>query len=180
MRTLLILLAHLLSRAVTLWGTGGARAVLAENLMLKHQLLVIRRFRRRAPHLHPADRVLLGFLSRLLEPRRLVRIAVILKPATLLRFHRGLRDLKYLYLYGRQTPAKRRIGQSRLQVFGAPSVAGLDMGGASRKAVPSVSLLWGMSLSMSFSASSTIYSNRSTAITQEHEIEAKGLVFLGV
>jgi len=108
MRTLLILLAHVLSRAVTLWGTGGAIAVLAENLMLKHQLLVIRRCRRRAPRLQPADRVLLGFLSRFLEPRRLVRTAVILKPATLLRFHRGLRDLKYRYLYS--SHPKRKPG----------------------------------------------------------------------
>src|ERR1035437_5710911 len=108
MRTLLILLAHLLSRAVTLWATGGARAVLAENLMLKHQLLVIRRSRRRAPPLQPTDRLLLGFLSRFLDPRRLVRVAVILKPATLLRFHRGLRDLKYRYFYS--SNPKRKPG----------------------------------------------------------------------
>jgi putative transposase len=50
----------------------------------------------------------LGFLSRFLDPRRLVRVAVILKPATLLRFHRGLRDLKYRYLFS--TNPKRKPG----------------------------------------------------------------------
>jgi len=99
MRELVVLVFHFFARLVTLLDHRGIRAVVAENLMLKHQLLVIRRSRKRAPHLQPADRLLLGFLSRFLEPRRLVRAAVILKPATILRFHRGLRDLKYRYLY---------------------------------------------------------------------------------
>lgn len=99
MRAILILLVHLLSRGVKLLGTGGARAVLAENLLLKHQLLVLRRSRQRAPHFSPADRLLLGFGSSFLNPRRLLRTAIILRPATLLRFHRGLRDLKYRLLY---------------------------------------------------------------------------------
>ena len=99
MRAILILLVHLLSRGVKLLGTGGARAVLAENLLLKHQLLVLRRSRQRAPRFSPADRLLLGFGSSFLNPRRLLRTAIILRPATLLRFHRGLRDLKYRLLY---------------------------------------------------------------------------------
>jgi putative transposase len=99
MRELVVLVPHLFTRLVTLLGHRGIRAVVSENLMLKHQLLVIRRSRRRAPQLQPADRLWLGFLSRFLEPRRRVRAAVILKPATWLRFHRGLRDLKYRNLY---------------------------------------------------------------------------------
>ncbi len=95
----MVLLVHVLARLATLLGTRGTKAVVAENLILKHQLLVIQRSRRRAPNRRPADRVLLGFLSRFLDPRRLVRAAVIVKPATLLRFHRGLRDLKYRFLY---------------------------------------------------------------------------------
>ena len=41
----------------------------------------------------------MGFGSSFLNPRRLLRTAIILRPATLLRFHRGLRDLKYRLLY---------------------------------------------------------------------------------
>jgi len=106
MRSLIILLVHLLSRAIKLLGTGGARAVLAENLLLKHQLLVLNRHRRRAPRLSPVDRLLLGFGSSLLKPRRLFRSAIILRPATLLRFHRALRDLKYRLLYSSPRPRK--------------------------------------------------------------------------
>ena len=94
MRSLIILLVHLLSRAIKLLGTDGARAVLAENLLLKHQLLVLRRNRQRPPRFSPVDRLLLGFSSSFLNPRRLLRTAIILRPATLLRFHRGLRDFK--------------------------------------------------------------------------------------
>jgi putative transposase len=99
MSAMVILLLHLLSRGIMLVGRGGARAVLAENLLLKHQLLVLNRRRRRAPRFWPVDRLLLGFASSFLNPRRLLRHAIILRPTTLLRFHRALRDLKYRLLY---------------------------------------------------------------------------------
>jgi hypothetical protein len=41
MRAMLLLLVHLLSRVIRLLETRGARAVLAESLLLKHQLLVV-------------------------------------------------------------------------------------------------------------------------------------------
>jgi putative transposase len=99
MRSLIILLVQLLSRAIKLLGTGGARAVLAENLLLRHQLLVLRRNRRRAPRFSSVGRLLIGFGSSFLKPRRLFRSAIILRPATLPRFHRALRDLNYRLLY---------------------------------------------------------------------------------
>jgi hypothetical protein len=68
-------------------------------MLLKHQLLVMHRSRRRAPKLRPADRLLFGLWTLFLNPRRLVRAAVVLKPSTLLRFHRGLRHLKCRFLY---------------------------------------------------------------------------------
>jgi hypothetical protein len=57
MREVLVLLVHLLARLAILLGTRGTRAVVAENLILKQQLLVIQRSRRRAPNLRPSDRV---------------------------------------------------------------------------------------------------------------------------
>src|SRR6266446_10024885 len=41
-----------------------------------------------------------------LSPRRLVCAAIILKPATLLRFHRGLKELKYRFLYSASSKKK--------------------------------------------------------------------------
>ena len=49
MTTLLLTLIHLAVATATMCGPGGVRAVIAENLVLKHQLLVLRRGRRRAP-----------------------------------------------------------------------------------------------------------------------------------
>ena len=51
MKDLLILLAHLLTTVAKLLGPGGARSVVAESLLMKQQLLVIHRSRRRAPNL---------------------------------------------------------------------------------------------------------------------------------
>ena len=100
MRIIFLLLAHLLSRLIQLMGTGGAKAVLAENLLLKHQLLVLKRKSPRAPRLMPVDRLLLGLGVCFLHPRRLRRTAILLRPSTLLRFHRALRNFKYRVLSG--------------------------------------------------------------------------------
>ena len=51
MKEILILLAGLLSACAKLLGRGGARAVIAENLLLKQQLLIVCRHRRRAANL---------------------------------------------------------------------------------------------------------------------------------
>ena len=88
MKNVIALLVHLLAGLAALLGSGGTRAVLAENMLLKQQLLVLQRSRRRAPNLRTADRLLFGFCAQFLSPRRLTRSAIILKPATLLRLHR--------------------------------------------------------------------------------------------
>jgi len=77
--------AHLLSTLAKLIKPGGGRSVVAENLLPKQQLIVHSRSRQRAPNLTTHYRILLGFLSLFLAPRRLDRAAIILKPSTLLR-----------------------------------------------------------------------------------------------
>jgi hypothetical protein len=63
MKNTIVLLVHLLARLATLLGTGGTRAVLVENILLKQQLLILQRSRRRAPNLRTTDRLLFGFCS---------------------------------------------------------------------------------------------------------------------
>ena len=48
---LLILAVHLLATIAKLMRPGGVRAVVAESLLLKHQLVIGSRARRRAPNL---------------------------------------------------------------------------------------------------------------------------------
>ena len=99
MRDLLILAVHLLVTVAKLLGPGGARAIAAESLLLKHQLQISNRCRRRAPNLTSLDRFVLGLTSLFVSPRRISQLAAILKPATLFKFHRALVDRKYRLLF---------------------------------------------------------------------------------
>ena len=99
MKDLLILLAHLLTTVAKLLGPGGARAIVADSLLMKQQLLVIHRSRRRAPNLAALDRFLFGLWSLFLNPRRIQRAAIIIRPSTLLKFHDLLKKRKYRLLY---------------------------------------------------------------------------------
>ena len=58
MRNLLLALLHLAVVTAKLCGAGGVRAVMAENLLLKQQLIVLPRVRKRAPNLTSSDRLL--------------------------------------------------------------------------------------------------------------------------
>jgi hypothetical protein len=92
MKNAIVLLVHPLAGLAILLGTGGARAVLAENILLKQQLLVLQSSRRQATNLRIADLLLFGFCSQFLSPRGLIRTTITLKPATMLRFHRGFKE----------------------------------------------------------------------------------------
>ena len=96
---LLVLAVHLLTTIVKLLRPGGVRAVVAESLLLKQQLVISSRARRRAPNLNSFDRLLLGLGSLLVPASRIPKLAVILKPRTLLRFHEALKKRKYRWLF---------------------------------------------------------------------------------
>ncbi|MGB5568124.1 MAG: hypothetical protein WBM81_02400, partial [Sedimenticolaceae bacterium] len=73
---------------------------------MKQQLLVINRSGRRAPNLSALDRCLFGFCSLFLDPHRIQRAAVIIRPSTLLKFHNLLKQRKYRLLYSARRKAK--------------------------------------------------------------------------
>ena len=104
MKDLLLLLAHLLATLAKLLGPADAKAIVTDSLLMKQQLLIVNRSRRRAPNLTPIDRILLGFWSLFLRPHHIERAAVILRPSTLLKFHDILERRKYRLLY---TPRKK-------------------------------------------------------------------------
>ena len=99
MRDLLLLAVQLIVTLAKLARPGGVRSVIAESLLLKQQLLISRRSRRRAPTLTTVDRFVLGLIILFVHPRRVAKLAAILKPATLLRFHKTLVDRKYRRLF---------------------------------------------------------------------------------
>lgn len=95
MRSLVLLFIPLLVLAARLLKSDGAKSVIAENLILKQQLIVLSRSRHKAPNLKTSDRLILGGLSLFLAAHRRLLTAVIVKPSTLLRFNRALVDRKY-------------------------------------------------------------------------------------
>ena len=105
MRDLIILLVHLITTVFRLVRPGGLRSVVAESVLIKHQLLIVNRSRRRAPNLRVLDRLIAGFCSLWIKPTRLPRTAIALKPSTVLHFHRALVQRKYRLLFS----PKRRV-----------------------------------------------------------------------
>ena len=68
--------------------------------------MIINRSRERAPNFRPADRVIVGLCAGFVRPTRLIRSAIVLKPSTILGFHRALVKRKYRLLF---TP--KRLGK---------------------------------------------------------------------
>jgi hypothetical protein len=93
--------------AARLCRPGGVRALIAENLLLKQQLIVLHRARRRAPNLTRSDRLLCGFESLFLTPGRIRKLAIVLRPATLLAFHQALVHRKYRRLFSSRPCSKK-------------------------------------------------------------------------
>ncbi len=113
------------------------RAVIAENLLLKQQLIVLRRARQRAPNLRVGDRLLCGFGSLFLSPGRIRKVAIGVRPSTLLTFHQALVRRKYRRLFsssphpkkpGPQGPSEALVRvivelKTRNPRFGCPRIA---------------------------------------------------------
>src|ERR1700680_3755510 len=83
MRDLVILFVHLIVTLARLAGPGGVRSVVAESLLFKHQLVVLNRSRKRAPHLRVSDRLIARCCTLLIRPARFVHSAIVLRPSTL-------------------------------------------------------------------------------------------------
>src|SRR5262249_43677080 len=93
------LLVHVITIILKLVRPGGVRAVVAESVLAKHQLLILNRSRQRAPNLRALDRLIAGICSLWIKPNRLRRVAIAFKPSTLLDFHRALVKRKYRLLF---------------------------------------------------------------------------------
>jgi hypothetical protein len=67
-RDLAVLFVHLLATVARLAGPGGARSVVAESVLVKHQLLTLNRSRKRSPNLRVSDRMVAGLCALLSLP----------------------------------------------------------------------------------------------------------------
>ena len=94
MRNLAVLFIHFIAVLTRMLGPGGVRSLVAESLLLKHQILILNRSRKPSPHLHASDRILAGLLA-----LRLLRSAIVLKPSTLMALHKSMSNGKYRMLF---------------------------------------------------------------------------------
>jgi hypothetical protein len=76
--------------------------VVAESALVRHQLVILNRGRKRAPNLRAWDRIAAGLLILFTRPARILRSAIVLKPSTLLHLHKLLRERKYRLLFSSQ------------------------------------------------------------------------------
>jgi putative transposase len=97
------LLIHFFVSAIKLLRPGGMKVVLAESMAMKQQLIVMNRSNKRSPVLKTPDRFIFGILAGFISRTRLAKIAVILKPATIITFHKSLVNRKYSRLYSNKT-----------------------------------------------------------------------------
>ena len=106
MKQLFILSFYIVRSLCILFTSGGAKSLMAENIVLRQQLLVVKRSRSRAPNLTCWERLSFAGLSVLMLPTRFYKAAIIIKPATLLKFHKALIKFKYHLLFSNKTKRK--------------------------------------------------------------------------
>ena len=136
MHDILIVFVHLIVTVVRLIRPGGLRAVIAESVLTRHQILILNRSRKRAPNLRVSDRIIVGLCTLLMRPSRVLRCGMVLKPSTLLHLHHVLTKRKYHMLFssrrgcrpGPKGPAKELIDavveiKRRNPTWGCPRIA---------------------------------------------------------
>jgi len=106
MKEVFELLIHFIVTLCKLSALGGVKALIAGNHALKQQLVVMSRGKSRSPKLKPSDRFLFGLFAFFIGKGRLQRIAVIIKPSSILSFHRALVNRKYSKLYSNKSVKK--------------------------------------------------------------------------
>jgi putative transposase len=110
MRDMFTLFLHVIVILFRLARPGGLRSVVAESVLMRHQVLILNRDRKRAPNLLTSDRITAGLCTLLMRLERVLRSAGVLKVSTLMHFHKMLTKQKYHLLFspkGRSRPGPK-------------------------------------------------------------------------
>src|SRR5438477_11944262 len=95
MRDIFTLFLHAVVTIIRLVQPGGLRSVVAECVLMRHQVLILNRGRKRAPNLRSSDHIIAGLCTLLMRPTRVVRSSIVLQTSTLLNFPKMLVKQKY-------------------------------------------------------------------------------------
>ncbi len=106
MRFLALFAYQFVACYIKLLRPGGLKSIAAENIIFRQQLIVVNRSRRRAPRLTQLDRIFFALLAHIIPRNRIRKLAIVVKPATILNFHKALVKRKYRMLYSAKKPGK--------------------------------------------------------------------------
>lgn len=136
MKTMLLQFLTLMVCILRVTKSGGIKAVIAENLLLRQQLLVLTRGKCRCPSMKPPERIILAFCTHMISPKRIGKCAIGVAKATLLSLYRALVKKKYSRLFsnkgrrkaGRKGPSKEMIRfiveiKEKNPRYGCPKIA---------------------------------------------------------
>ncbi len=99
---------------------GGTKSLIAENLMLRKQLIQLSRKQRRSPNLSFLDRLFFAILAHFINTKKLIKSAIIIKRATLVKFHKALIKKKYHLLFSaksRKNPGPNGPSKELIQLI---------------------------------------------------------------
>jgi len=87
---------------------GGVKSLITEIYLLRRQLKILMRKKKvsKSPPLKSTDRLFFGFLYFFIPKKKWNRCSLLLKPATILNFHKALVNRKYSILFRNKTKRK--------------------------------------------------------------------------
>jgi len=100
MRNGLLILAYLLATLTRFIRPGGTKSVAAENILLRQQLIILKRQINKPVRLSPSERLVFAFSAQFLRASRIIKNAVVIRPNTILKIHRALKKRKYHQIFG--------------------------------------------------------------------------------
>ena len=99
MKTICLLAMHFITLIFKLLKPGGLKTVAAENLAIRQQLIIANKDRQRSPPLTTLERFLFGLWAMLISEHRIDKIFIVVKPSSILKFHKALVQQKYQQLF---------------------------------------------------------------------------------
>ena len=133
---LLLKVLELISLFLRAQGRGGVTGLVAENQLLRQQLLVLKRGKPKCPALLIRDRIMMALCTLVMTPKRISRASIAIAESTLLDFHRALVARKYSRLFtrkgnsrpGRKGPSDELIKfvvemKEKNPAYGCPKIA---------------------------------------------------------
>ena len=84
MRNLVIFIINFAIAYLRALSPGGAKALAMECASLRYQIAISNRGKKRAPNFKTIDRFIFGILPFFVKEKRIAKLAIILKPATIL------------------------------------------------------------------------------------------------